>query len=77
MDAHTECGKRVIAKQVSDDEARRAGMPDEFIEMYKFFRDFGYYGGESIGTMAKTLNPQMKDFRTYLRTNQDWRANFA
>jgi uncharacterized protein YbjT (DUF2867 family) len=72
-----ECGKRVICKQISEDEARRAGMSDEFIEMFKFFRDFGYYGGESIGALAKTLNPNMKDFRTFLRTNQDWRTSFA
>ena len=69
----TESGKRIVAKQISDDEARRMGMTDEFIEMYKFFRDFGYYGGEEIGPLARQLNPNMKDFRSFLRTNKEWR----
>jgi uncharacterized protein YbjT (DUF2867 family) len=69
-------GKKVIAKEVSEQEALRNGISPEFIEMYRFFRDFGYYGGEQISPLARQLNPNMKDFRTFLRTNQEWRALF-
>ncbi len=51
-------------------------MTDDVIEMYKFFRDCGYYGGEDVGPLARQLNPNMKDFRTFLRTNKDWRSAF-
>ena len=75
--ARAVSGKRVSAKEISEQDALRAGVPQEFVEMFKWFRDFGYYGGEQISPLAKQFNPQMKDFRTFLRSNNDWRQQFA
>jgi len=70
-------GKRVIAKEISEDDARRAGVSQELIDMYKWFRDRGLYNGEPIDPLCKQFHPQMKDFRTFLRSNDDWRELFA
>ena len=70
-------GKHVIAKEITDDNARRAGVSQELIDMFKWFRDYGYYGGEQIDPLCKQFHPQMKDFRTFLRSNQDWHKFLA
>ena len=67
----------MVAKQISEDEVREMGMPDDYAEIFKFYHEFGYYGGESVSPLAKTLNPNMKDLRSFLRANHDWHAVFA
>jgi len=70
-------GKRVTAKQISEEEALRSGMAPEYVDMFKFFRDFGYYGDEKISQVGRELHPGMKDFRTFLRSSNEWRQLFA
>jgi len=58
-------GKKVTFKQIPVS----AGTPQEFIDTFRWFTDYGYYNGEDISE-AQRLNPHMKSFEEYLRQSK-------
>jgi len=43
-----------------------AGMPEEFVETFKLFADYGYFNGENISE-AQRIHPKMKTLEEWLR----------
>ena len=55
-------GKTVVYKQSGIPE----GTPQEFIDTFRLFNEYGYYNGEDISE-AQRIHPSMKSFEEWLR----------
>eukprot|EP00160_Parvularia_atlantis_P019996 Unigene8091_Nuclearia_a/m.24805 Unigene8091_Nuclearia_a/g.24805 ORF Unigene8091_Nuclearia_a/g.24805 Unigene8091_Nuclearia_a/m.24805 type:complete len:148 (-) Unigene8091_Nuclearia_a:36-479(-) len=53
-------------KTISDNEARKCGMIDEFVQMFRAFEMVGYYGAKVDFDVAHSLFPDLKNWRDYL-----------
>ena len=76
MHVLTVTGKKVASSAASEAACLEAGMAPHGIEMLKFLHDYGIFGGEKVGPLARQLHPTMMSVETFLRTNQDWRSIF-
>jgi len=58
-------GKKVTFQQI----AIPAGMPEEFVDTFHVFADYGYYNGEDISE-AQRIHPKMKTLEEWLRATK-------
>ena len=67
-------GQQVGYNSISPDAYRALGFPgaDDLGNMFQFKRDFNeYFCGARDITFSKSLNPELQDFRTWLRNNKN------
>jgi uncharacterized protein YbjT (DUF2867 family) len=66
-------GQEVRYNSISPDAYRALGFPgaDDLGNMFQFKRDFNdYYCGVRDSAFSKSLNPELQDFKTWLRNNK-------
>jgi uncharacterized protein YbjT (DUF2867 family) len=66
-------GQEVRYNSISPDAYRALGFPgaDDLGNMFQFKRDFNeYFCGVRDSAFSKSLNPELQDFRTWLRNNK-------
>jgi uncharacterized protein YbjT (DUF2867 family) len=66
-------GQEVRFNSISPDAYRALGFPgaDDLGNMFQFKRDFNeYFCGARDSAFSKSLNPELQDFRTWLRNNK-------
>ncbi len=67
-------GQEVHYNSISPDTYRSLGFPgaDDLGNMFQFKRDFNeYFCGARDPAFSKSLNPELQDFRTWLRNNKN------
>jgi len=67
-------GQEVHYNSISPDTYRSLGFPgaDDLGNMFQFKRDFNeYFCGARNPAFSKSLNPELQDFRTWLRNNKN------
>jgi hypothetical protein len=67
-------GKEVNYNSVPPEVYRSFGFPgaDDLGNMFQFKRDFeDYFSGIRKPEFARTLNPSLQDFKTWLKNNKD------
>jgi hypothetical protein len=66
-------GQEIQYNNISADAYRALGFPgaDDLGNMFQFKRDFNdYFCGVRDSAFSKTLNPELQDFKTWLRKNK-------
>jgi len=61
-------GCTVRVRQCDKAEAKKLGFSDEWIDMFRVFEEFDYYGTKANFSIANELNPNMKTWKEYLKT---------
>jgi uncharacterized protein YbjT (DUF2867 family) len=67
-------GQQVVYNAIPPDVFRSLGFPgaDDLGNMFQFKRDFNdYFCGARSVPLSKSLNPELQDFRTWLKSNKN------
>jgi len=70
-------GKKAIYHEITPAEAEKLNMSKDLLEMFDYFRDYGYYG-DKVSEMptAKKLNPHLKTFKQWLEVSNFHKEKF-
>jgi len=70
-------GKKTIYQEMSPAEGERRNPNKEFLEMFDYIKDYGYYGDKaSEMPTAKKLNPHLKTFKQWIEVNNFHKEKF-